>query len=131
MSTKKERLAAAIESHGRRLIKAFSLPASTDPVKLCKTLFRIENAGHHLSECLCNGVIDQESFDTELDNLKHKTTKALALPHLPGGIRINFNTDPRGYFLKINDRDMCAKNLDLPRDTGGYGLIAPDLRENH
>jgi hypothetical protein len=40
------------------------------------------------------------------------------------------NGDPRGYALKIRSEYVKNNNLDIHRDWGGYGIIAPDLRED-
>ena len=40
------------------------------------------------------------------------------------------NRDPRGYALKIDDEWMRARQeVRLATDWGGYGILAPDLRE--
>jgi len=40
------------------------------------------------------------------------------------------NLDPRGYALKIRDEWMAAHPaVRLPRDSGWYGILAPDLRD--
>lgn len=45
-------------------------------------------------------------------------------------VPVFLNGDPRGYSLKIEDNWMRERqNLRLHRDWGGYGIIAPDLRE--
>lgn len=44
------------------------------------------------------------------------------------GIEVYINLDPRGYVLKIDEGYMQENKLDLYRDMGGYGIIAPDLR---
>ncbi len=41
------------------------------------------------------------------------------------GIPVFVNGDPRGYALKIED--SAARDLDIHRDMGGYGIICPDF----
>ena len=42
-------------------------------------------------------------------------------------VPIVVNRDPRGYALKIDESVMNALKLDLQKDMGGDGVIAPDL----
>ncbi len=49
----------------------------------------------------------------------------------PKTVAVFLNRDPRGYALKINDEEVRARSLDIATDWGGYGLIAPDLREGY
>jgi hypothetical protein len=42
-------------------------------------------------------------------------------------VAVFVNQDPRGYALKIDDEYMRAHSLDLERDGGEYGILAPDL----
>ena len=42
-------------------------------------------------------------------------------------VAVFVNQDPRGYALKIDDEYMRAHGLDLHRDMGGFGILAPDL----
>ena len=37
------------------------------------------------------------------------------------------NGDARGYALKIMDSYVMERRLDIYKDWGGYGIIAPDL----
>lgn len=39
------------------------------------------------------------------------------------------NCDPRGYALKIPNEYVRGHELDIHKDWGGYGIIAPDLTE--
>jgi hypothetical protein len=40
------------------------------------------------------------------------------------------NGDPRGYALKIQDEYVSENSLDIHRDMGGYGILAPDLSDD-
>lgn len=44
-------------------------------------------------------------------------------------VPVFINLDARGYALKIKDEYMLEHGLNLHRDWGGYGIIAPDLTE--
>lgn len=110
-----------VYDHGEKLNKIFGL--SENPILLCKRLRRIEKIGHKLSEDYCNGI--KQDIDLELHKLYDKVIKLLGNTKIP----INLNTDARGYFLKINNQYVKDNNLNIPIDWGGYGLIAPDLKE--
>ena len=112
-----------IEKHGRDLIRIFGLDPDTDPVKLCKQLRRIEVKAHRLNEDYCNGL--------EIE-FEHKTAKLIAkVKAVFNSNKFNnvfkYNSDPRGYALKISDKFVKDFNIEIYRDWGGYGIIAPDL----
>jgi len=44
-----------------------------------------------------------------------------------GMIPVFFNSDPRGYALKI--KDDYTRDITIYRDWGGYGILAPDFSE--
>ena len=125
--TKKELMYQEIEKHGNNLINVFSLPADTDPVKLCKKLRRIEKKAENLAVMLCNGAIDSEEMDKLEKPLFTLLEKILAFSYRK--IPVFINRDPRGYALKIKDNYVRENNLTIHRDWGGYGIIAPDFRE--
>lgn len=120
--TKKEEMYQRIEGHGDNLKKIFNV--DMDSVKLCKTLFRLENKGHRLAEQYCNGEIDNiETWEAETEKIIEKANKILNNTKVP----VFFNGDPRGYALKIKDDYVRENDLKIDRDWGGYGIIAPDL----
>lgn len=118
----KTELKESIEKHGKALIEFFNLPKETNVDKLSRQLFRLENKGHRLCEQYCNGEIESNIFEKQLDDIEYKTKKLLNNTDL-----LYINSDPRGYCLKIN----LENGLDFYyRDFGGYGIIAPDLRNS-
>ena len=120
-----------IQDHGVKLVEFFGIEAdySKDTIPLCKKLRRLENRYHRLAEALCSDErMTQEIFDKQTDNIEKQVRKLLDgsfLKDHPDAL--HFNSDPRGYSLKIDDQ--YAKDF-YRRDWGGYGLIAPDLTEN-
>jgi Asp-tRNA(Asn)/Glu-tRNA(Gln) amidotransferase A subunit family amidase len=115
-----------ITAHGRALQSIFNLP-DTDPVELCKKLRRIEAKANRLAVDYCNGTIDAEEIDEQADKIFYKVD---ALLHFTAqDIPVIFNRDPRGYALKIDDGYIREHNINIYRDWGGYGIIAPDLTE--
>jgi hypothetical protein len=58
----KKELYENITAHGDNLKKLFKLDNSVDSVKLCKSLFRLENKAHKIAEDYCNhGNIDNSA----------------------------------------------------------------------
>jgi len=107
-----------VVEHGEALIKFFRLPVNTNPVQLCRKLRKIERKGNFICTQYCNGDINETEFDVKLSELKNKLAKIIPLE------KVFFNTDPRGYFLKIKEE----YSKDFPyRDWGGYGIIAPGV----
>ena len=124
---RKDRQREQILQHGFKLIRAFNLPQGTSPVGLCKAVHRIENKLHQYAEDACNGVFPEgKAGKVEKSALKRLD---ILLNFKAQGIPVFINGDPRGYSLKISDEYMRAHDLDLPRDWGGYGIIAPELNE--
>ena len=121
---KKEELYSKIIKHGQNLKAVFNLDSETDPIKLCKRLFRLETKAHKLAEDFCNGVIDQLEWDKKADQILTKVETILNNKKV-----LFLNGDARGYALKIDDEYLKNNNFNIHRDWGGYGIIAPDFRE--
>ena len=130
MDNKKEILYSRITKHGQNLKAVFNLDQDIDPVKLCKRLFRLENKAHKLAEDFCNGEIDQLEWDQKADKI---LTKVEAIFQNKANGFIFVNGDARGYSLKILEEFTTAlrnrSNVNIHRDWGGYGILAPDFRE--
>ena len=126
MVTKKERMLQRIEKHGNDLIRVFGLPKETDAVKLCKKLRSAELKLEKLAERYCNGEITADEIETESQIIFEKIFPLLKTK---GSIKVPvfFNRDPRGYALKIDDAYIRENNIDIYRDFGGYGILAPDF----
>ena len=120
-NSKKVELYKLIKKHGDNLKKIFNLDKSIDSIKLCKSLFRLENKAQKLTLDFANGVIDQNYFDKKIEPLLIKVENILNVLDQP----IFVNNDPRGYAFKISD--TYVKNKEIFKDWGGYGIIAPDL----
>jgi hypothetical protein len=124
MDNKKEILYSRITKHGQNLKAVFNLDQDIDPVKLCKRLFRLENKAHKLALDFCNGEIDQLEWDQKANKILTKVEAILKNKKV-----LFLNGDARGYALKIDDGYIRNNNLNIHRDWGGYGIIAPDFRE--
>ena len=123
--TKKQAMYERIRVHGEDLNRIFN--TGIEPVALCKKLRRLEAKASQLTTQACNGDIEMDyTFDTKLACILDNVNQLLCnvqRKHIP----IFINQDPRGYALKINDEYMRNEELELHRDWGGYGIIAPDL----
>ena len=117
-----------IESHGENIKTMFNLPSDTEPVSLCKKLFRLENKAHRLSTQWCNGDIHTQTWEHETDNILRKLDTILN--YTGQEIPVFVNSDARGYALKVGDEYMREdRSRKLSQDYGSYGIIAPDYKQ--
>lgn len=117
----KKRMYASILEHGQKLNAIYN--TGIEPVDLCKKLRRLENKACALVTDECNnGNADRTK---EIEAVKKSVAKLLGskVSEIPFFI----NQDPRGYSLKISDKIVIEKNLDICRDWGGFGILAPDF----
>lgn len=133
MTTKRDRMYARIEQHGRNLLAIFPNATERDPVKLCKELLKLETFAAAIGLQLCNGPeLQQEDADKRVEAVLSKASKLLGNA---SDVPVFVNLDPRGYALKIDDAWLTAQRADhrtafkavIHRDFGGYGILAPDL----
>jgi len=112
-----------IEKHGNDLKIIFNLEG--DPIVLCKKLHRLEAKAHQLATDYCNGDITSEQWEGASEGMLERLDKILNFvnQHIP----VFVNSDARGYTFKIKDKYVTEHNLDIHRDWGGYGIIAPDF----
>lgn len=111
--------------HGLALQKIFPATKGMDPEELVASLAKVEKAAHKLAEDECNrplpdGYVERRSAEILgwLDSIL--AFKAAKVP-------VFLNGDPRGYALKIQDGYVRARKLDIERDWGGYGILAPEF----
>lgn len=122
-TSKKARMYEQIERHGEQLNAIFHTRYS--PVALCKKLRVLEIKMHRVAEQWCNGEISNETAEEKHTQALELLDKLLRFRRK--GVRVIINGDPRGYALKIDDQSMQEKNLNLYRDWGGYGILAPEF----
>lgn len=99
-------------------------PASTmDADTLYSKLRALENRAHRLAERECNEQVPQATSE----RIEKEVLDALdaLLGFRAHGPRPFLNGDPRGYAIKLNDRDVKAHAIH--KDWGGYGIIAPEF----
>lgn len=125
---KHDRMIDRIIKQGENLNNIFN--TGIDHLTLCKQLHRLEVKGHNITVNYCNGSIESTEFEFEKlkDNIMDKVNKILDFKNKK--IPLFFNSDPRGCCLKIDDKFVRDNNIKIYTDMGGYGIIAPDLRED-
>jgi len=115
---------AEIYKHGVKLAAVFGeFGENMPPVELAAKLYRLETTGHRLAEDYSNGYLDTDDYEQKTDSLLKTVDKLTG--YKAKGIPVFFDGDPRGYALKIDDEYMRTHNIDLPRDWGGNGILAP------
>lgn len=117
----------AIKRHGERLLAIFPNATERDPVKLCKRLRRLETAAHAAAERDCNEPDTNGRNAAVYVSVEAGVEKLLGNGEGTDTPRVFINKDPRGYALKISAEYVKAHNLDIAKDWGGYGLIAPEF----
>ena len=122
---KKKRMYKEIEKHGENLKAIFNIGG--DSVRLSKQVLRIETQAHRLTTDYCNGVYSCDEFEEASGAILSRLDKVLNFK--AQGVPVFVNGDARGYALKIRDSYVRENNLDIYRDWGGYGILAPDFRE--
>lgn len=126
--------------HGQTLLDVFPNAVERDPVALCKKLRRIETALAGVSVLYCNGVARAEEMDCASNLALMRVEKLLGIQNgETDRFGLFVNRDPRGYALKIDSDSQWFRDWQLQRvadrkpclhtDMGGYGILAPDLKE--
>lgn len=118
------------ERHIATLAKMYNLNGA-QAEELFNSLRRLECKLHRLMETACNRELTSKE-EKDLERLKQRATLLTAVsasPHtpLPG---LMFNTDPRGYCIKIKTEQAAALRsigVNIHTDWGGYGILAPEF----
>ena len=106
---------------GESLLAVFPAARIQLPVDLYNAVRRLETKAHRLAERNCNGEIGDRGYKRQHDRIMCELQAILN----PGAVPIFINGDPRGYALKIEDDYVKEHRLDIHRDWGGYGILAP------
>jgi len=128
--TKSQIKAEKFLHHGFNLKRLFDLPSrlgEIGPAQLYKEIKAIENLAHRYAEQECNGETDltEEQSDARDKRILDRLDKLTGFREK--GIPVFINSDPRGYALKIESEYIAENNIDIYRDLGGYGILAPDF----
>ena len=126
---RKSRMNEQILKHGfnlKRIFFANNPYGEPSPVSLAKSIHRLEVKAHRMAEDYCNGLIESDEW---LEKKEKSILKSLdrLINFKAQGIPVFVNGDPRGYALKIDDAYVKEHNLDIHRDWGGYGILAPEF----
>ena len=125
---KQNRMREQILKHGFNLQEIFNIH-DIGPVTLAKKVHRIEVKAHKLAEDYCNGLLETDDFYEKKEGSILKSLDKV-LDFTSKNIPVFVNGDPRGYALKIDDAYVKANDLDIHRDWGGYGILAPEFDGN-
>jgi len=117
---KKQKQAENILQHGFKLQRIYPDSKRFGPVELCKKLHRLEAKAHRMAEQMCSYEVDTEAYEKTFDKIEDSANTILGK-----GPVVFINRDPRGYALKIRTED--AKDIDIYKDWGGYGIICPEF----
>lgn len=120
---KKDRQRESIMKHGLALARIFGVDEL--PVTLSKKVHRLEAKAHRLAEDYCNVPMDEAEYSKQEESILASLDKILG--YKDKGIPVLFNGDPRGYALKIDADYVKEYDIDITKDWGGYGIIAPDF----
>ena len=122
---KRDRMKEQVLQHGFDLQRIFNI-TDIGPAELAKKVHRLEVKAHRLAEEDCNTGNTPDDWDdkilTSLDKIINFRVQ---------NIPVFVNGDPRGYALKIDDKYVRDHNLDIHRDWGGYGILAPEFDGNN
>lgn len=121
----KIRMYEEIQKHGENLNQIFN--TGLEPVALCKKLRTLEAKAEKLAVDYCNGEngITSDNWSDKIAPVMVRVDKILN--YAKKGVPVFLNGDPRGYALKIDDKYIRENNINIYRDWGGYGIIAPDF----
>lgn len=126
--TKKEKMYKRIEKHGADLNRIFN--TGIDNVSLCKKLHRLEVKAHRLATDYCNGKngVNADNWNSLCAPILKAVDKILNPDN--ADVKIILNGDARGYALKIEFDDTDARQYEIFKDWGGYGILAPEFDGN-
>jgi hypothetical protein len=122
---KHERMNEQIRRHGENLQRIFNVDMDAD--KLARKIHSLELKAHKLATDYCNGEngVDSENWEDLSDAILAKVDKVLNFKRQ--GIPVFVNGDARGYALKINDDYVRDNGIEIHKDWGGYGILAPEF----
>ena len=126
---KKQRMIERIDNHAAHLEAIFP-NATKKGLDLCRAVRRIEGKAHNAAESLCNAdmsLTDVKECNRIIDESETAIRRLLGVGE---DFPLFVNTDPRGYALKIHDGYIRDNEINIHRDWGGYGIIAPDLTDD-
>lgn len=136
-TTTRTRMNAQILKHGENLNAIFN--TGIEPNKLYSKLLSLERRASKIVLDYCNGDnnVNTDTIEEKITPIMDAVYKLLNngkynddRPHQKK-VPVFCNYDARGYALKINDQYVRAYNLDIYKDWGGYGILAPTFDGNN
>lgn len=108
-----------LENHMKCLSDLLGVPVD---IELMTALCEIEEEGHRAAEKYCNGEMNGSEHTLFESQLGRRFERLTRFDHY------HLNSDPRGFFLKIEADYMRNGGADsgLETDWGGYGIVAPE-----
>ena len=142
---KRERHAAALLAHYATCERLARCLGVTDPdgKKISVALLKLERDASNAACAQCNGeAVNGQPFRTDeaWEDFKRSIAERVAMvfgrspraEHAPAGFF--FNSDPRGYALKIDNENpeglALIRAVGLHTDFGGYGILSPEIDGN-
>ena len=92
---------------------------------LCKWLRRKEAAANRMAVDWCNGDLSSEDWEAAGENVLQSVNEMLG--NNTEKVPVFVNGDARGYTLKIKDEWIRENEIEIHKDWGGFGILAPDL----
>lgn len=117
------------EEYAKEIQRLWPAARAHDPLTLWRALRRAECALHRYAEIACNR--EMRAWEIRAEERTVERVKTLlwgedATSWPTDTPKLHFNSDPRGYALKVSDAWMREhRDCRLRTDWGGYGLLAP------
>lgn len=126
--SKRDLMYANIAKHGEMLNVIFN--TGMEPVKLSKLVMRIERVAHKLATDYCNGAdgINSDNVEIYTETILKRLDRLINWHG--AGVPVHINLDARGYALKIDSEYVQKHDLNIYKDWGGFGILAPDFKVN-
>ncbi len=126
----KEHVARWRANHHAALASLAGPKCKLTGIQIWRKLRIIERRAHAAATAQCNGAAyrdqpyrNQELWDAFCAKTKQEVLKVFALTSLPG---LHFNSDPRGYALKL-DPEAAIIPEGMHTDWGRYGILAAEI----
>jgi hypothetical protein len=147
---KRERRAAQLLAHYATCERLARYLGATSPdgKKISVSLFKLEREANAAATAQCNGEAyngqpfrtswnaageddENSEWDQYCKTVGERVALALGVTHKHVPPAFHYNTDPRGYALKIDNEKPEGRALieagKLRTDWGGYGILSPEI----
>jgi hypothetical protein len=114
-------VAEKILAHALKLQRIFPQAGLCTPRSLFRQIQVLEDEAQRVATTLCNQPMPTGWGSRRTRELLSAMDTILGFKSQ--GIAVELDMDPRGYAFKIPPK--IAKDLDIEKDFGGYGIICP------